>query len=206
MFENRERDITLTLTVGYAKIWYVFWNIGTRTVKAQDILIALKLLSLEDQYPDKDASAWPQRLLAEETGVGLSQVNAACRRLEAIGLLSPGKRRIARSALLEFLLHGLKYVFPFTMGQASRGMPTGYAAEPLRDQFLSGEAELVPVWPDPHGTVRGLAVKPLYRTVPMACRKDQRLYEYLALVDAVRGGRARERKKAIEVLTRRLGA
>ena len=174
-------------------------------MKAHDILIALKLLSLEDQHPSKEASGWPQRLLAEETGVSLSQVNASCHRLEAIGLLSPGKRKILRPALLEFLLHGLKYVFPFTMGEASRGMPTGYAAEPLRDQFLSNEGELVPVWPDAHGTVRGLAVKPLYKTVPMACRRDERLYEYLVLVDAVRGGRARERRKATEILTERLG-
>lgn len=174
-------------------------------MKAQDILIVLKILSLEDQRPREGASGWPQRLLAEETGICLSQVNASCRRLEAIGLLSPGKRGTVRAAVLEFLIHALKYVFPFTMGEVSRGMPTGYAAEPLRDQFLSGEGELVPVWPDARGTVRGLAVAPLYKTVPMAARKDDRLYEYLVLVDAVRGGRARERRKAVEILTERLG-
>lgn len=52
--------------------------------------------------------------------------------------------------------------------------------------------------------VRGIAVQPLYKSVPMAAKKDKRLYEYLALVDAIRGGRARERSKAIEILSQRL--
>lgn len=106
--------------------------------------------------------------------------------------------------MLEFLVHGLKYVFPIATGAISRGMPTGYAANPLKELFLSAEGEPVPVWPDPQGTVRGLAVEPLYKTVTSAAKKDHRLYEYLALVDAVRGGRARERAKAAEILRERL--
>jgi hypothetical protein len=165
-------------------------------MKAQDILVALKIQSLQDQALDVS-----QRRLAEDTGVSLSEVNAACRRLEDVGLLSPGGRKVVGAALLEFLVHGLKYVFPVEIGDVSRGMPTGYAAQPLSDQFLSSKDELVPVWPDPEGTVRGMAVQPLFKSAPMAARKDKRLYEYLALVDAIRGGRARERAMAIEILS-----
>ena len=173
-------------------------------MKPQDILVVLKFQSLNDEAPDASAP-WPQRLLAEETGLSLSEVNAACRRLEEVGLLTPGRRRIVRSALLEFLVHGLKYVFPVSMGRASRGMPTGYAADPLRERFLGSADEPPPVWPDAKGAVRGIALRPLYKTVPGAARKDPRLYEYLALLDAIRGGRARERDKAIEILKQRLG-
>jgi hypothetical protein len=169
-------------------------------MKAQDILIALKIQSLEDRK-----APWPQRFLAEETGVSLSEVNAACNRLAAVGLLFLGRRNVARSALLEFLIHGLKYVFPVATGEVTRGMPTSYAAAPLKEQFAVAEDELVPVWPDAEGTVRGTAVEPLYKSVPMAAKKDQRLYEYLVLIDAIRGGRARERTKAIEILSERLG-
>jgi hypothetical protein len=60
------------------------------------------------------------------------------------------------------------------------------------------------VWADPQGTVRGEALEPLYRSVPEAARADAQLYEWLALVDAVRSGRARERELAVAELRRRL--
>ena len=170
-------------------------------MRAQDIVIALKIQSLQDCTAGIPCR-YSQRQLAVDTGVSLAQVNAACRRLEGAGLLAPGRRRVVGAALLEFLVHGLKYVFPLVTGEISRGMPTGYAAEPLRDEYLSSKDELVPVWPDPEGTVRGIAVQPIHKTVPLAARKDKRLYQYLALVDALRGGRARERDRAIEILTK----
>lgn len=39
-----------------------------------------------------------------------------------------------------------------------------------------------------------------YSSVTSACRVDPKLYELLALVDAIRDGRARERKIAIDEL------
>ncbi|HUU23852.1 MAG TPA: hypothetical protein VM389_15055, partial [Phycisphaerae bacterium] len=116
-------------------------------MKPQDILVALKIQSLNEKTAD-GAAVWPQRLLAEETGLSLSEVNAACRRLQEVGLLSPERRKVVRSALLEFLVHGLKYVFPVALGRSSRGMPTGYAAAPLRELFLTSAEEMPPVWPD----------------------------------------------------------
>lgn len=52
--------------------------------------------------------------------------------------------------------------------------------------------------------MRGYALSPLYRSVPKAVERDPRLYELLALVDAVRDGRARERELAVKELSRRL--
>ena len=54
--------------------------------------------------------------------------------------------------------------------------------------------------------VRGAAVEPLYRSVPQAARLDSALYELLALVDAIRIGRARARKLAESMLRSRLQA
>jgi hypothetical protein len=62
----------------------------------------------------------------------------------------------------------------------------------------------LPVWPSFDGNVQGLAVEPLYRFVPQAARADARLYGMLALVDAIRLGRARERSFAERELTRLL--
>ena len=83
-------------------------------------------------------------------------------------------------------------------------MPTSYAAPPLVSLIVQPN-EPPPVWPYPDGSVRGHEFSPLYKSVPMAAAKDRVLYELLALVDAIRGGRAREKNLAITELRSRLG-
>ena len=73
----------------------------------------------------------------------------------------------------------------------------------MEKEFIK-DNELPPVWPDPEGDVRGLSFSPLYKSAPNAAKKDHDLYEYLALVDAIRGGRVREKKLAIKVLKDKL--
>jgi hypothetical protein len=106
-------------------------------------------------------------------------------------------------AVEEFLIHGVKYAFPAQRGEITRGMLTAYAAPPLSNQIASN-GDLAPVWPDPDGEVRGATLEPLHKTVPKAARKDPALYELLALVDALRDGRARERQLAEKELSVRL--
>lgn len=60
------------------------------------------------------------------------------------------------------------------------------------------------MWPYGKGKVRGHSIVPLYLSVPEAALKDVKLYELLALVDALRVGRAREREIAIKELKLRL--
>ena len=108
-----------------------------------------------------------------------------------------------RQALVEFLTHGIRYVFVPELGGETRGMPTAYAAAPLNEHIVA-DNPLPPVWPFAAGQTRGLAFSPLYRSAPLAAAKDQALYELLALVDAVRGGRARERKLAADELRKRI--
>ena len=63
---------------------------------------------------------------------------------------------------------------------------------------------MIPVWPDPEGTVRGIALTPLHPSVPKAVKGDRLLYELLALVDSLRTGGARERSIAQKELRARL--
>jgi hypothetical protein len=107
------------------------------------------------------------------------------------------------SALEEFLIHGLKYAFPAKHGEVTRGIPTSYAAEPLKSE-VSMSNDLPPVWPWPEGNTRGMGLEPLYKSVPQAALRDANLYQLFALVDAIRDGRARERKIAERDLVRRL--
>lgn len=80
-------------------------------------------------------------------------------------------------------------------------MVTGYAAAPLNSLIIGDGDDPPPVWPDAHGTARGYSLMPLYPSVPQAAKRDAKLYEVLALLDAVRAGRARERKLAADMLT-----
>jgi len=108
-----------------------------------------------------------------------------------------------KSALLEFLVHGLKYVFPVSPGAMTSGIPTAHSAPPLNKRIVSSED--VYVWPCAEGSKRGQTIKPLYETVPAAAQKDPKLYELLALADALCVGRAREWLLASKELEKRMG-
>lgn len=169
-------------------------------LKPQDVVVLLKLVALGDR-------AWTFQGLAVELSISQSEVHAAVRRAVAARLMTEaasGAGRPVRAALLEFLVHGVKYAFAPERGELTRGVPTGYAAPPL-DQSITGSSEPPPVWPYAEGKVRGYAFAPLYRTVPEAALRDPALYELLALVDAIRDGRARERNLARQALEKRLG-
>jgi hypothetical protein len=78
-------------------------------------------------------------------------------------------------------------------------MPTAHAA-PVLKKVIAGTKNAPPVWPDPEGTVRGESFSPLYKSAPKAAAQDSRLYDALALFDAIRGGAAREREVAARML------
>jgi DNA-binding Lrp family transcriptional regulator len=163
----------------------------------QDIVVVLKLA----------VAAEPERTyarLAEALGISPSQAHASVQRVVEAGLVRAHGREVNRAALLEFLVHGLKYVFPCERGGLTRGMPTAHAAAPLRKRLSVAPDDVPPVWPDPEGDVRGEELRPLHPCVPVAARQDARLYELLVLVDAVRCGRAREREIAVRELGSRL--
>lgn len=166
-------------------------------LKPQDVVVVLKLL-----VSGREAS---YSALAYQLSMSPSEVHAAVKRAAAAGLIDASTKEVNRKSLLEFLIHGLKYAFPPTRGMITRGLPTAHAASPLLDR-LSGQDDLPPVWPCADGTVRGYAFEPLYRCVPAAAREDTGLYELLVLVDAIRGGRARERKMAEQELKQRLAS
>lgn len=166
-------------------------------LKPQDVFVSLKLV---DASPGQ--KAFPK--LAEALGISASEAHAAVKRAIRSGLVDGESRSVRKGALCEFLVHGLRYVFPAEWSGITRGVPTSYAAPPLKAQFA--ESVLPPVWPHPEGTARGEGLAPLYKSAPGAALRDPHLYEWLALVDAVRAGRARERKLATQEIERRLRA
>lgn len=165
-----------------------------------DIVVVLRL-SLEN-------SERPTYLrLANELHLYPSEVYASVKRARASHLIQGPELgdRLNRTSLLEFLLHGIRYAFPAEIGPPTRGIPTSYAAPPLR-KSIADAGDLPPVWPYADGKVRGYSLVPLHKNVPQAALEDARLYELLALVDALRNGRARERQLASRELSQRLEA
>ena len=82
-------------------------------------------------------------------------------------------------------------------------MPTAHACAPLDALIVSPTSDLPPVWPYKDGAVRGEVFHPLYSSVPEAALRNPALHQLLALFDAIRGGRPRERALAIKILDER---
>lgn len=170
-------------------------------LRPQDLVVLLRLALERGSAPTYAA-------LAADLGLTASEVHASVERAVAAQLArkdSGGKASVVRDALRLFVQHGARYCFPATRGGMTRGVPTGYAAAPLKELIVPG-TDPVPVWPHKNGTVRGVAFYPLYPSVPEAAGRNPALGELLVLVDAVRGGSARERALALDLLEQRLQA
>jgi len=167
-------------------------------LKSQDILFLLKLVSIK-------GNDWSFNRVAIDLGMSPSEVHAASKRVIKAKLASKKEGQIKPIIrnLVEFLIFGIQYVFVPERSGLNRGMPTAHAAEPLISHFVSNN-EPPPVWPDTEGEVRGESFSPLYKSAPYAAKNDTGLYQLLALVDAIRGGQAREREIAKKELKIRL--
>ena len=169
-------------------------------IAPQDVLVLLKLVAIGRR-------AWAYNNLAIEIGMSPSQAHSAVKRSLSARLALRRNGRITPQInnLEEFLVHGLKYLCIPQRGELTRGMPTAHGAPPLAEMLIGAQG-VVPVWPHPEGSVRGESFSPIFRSVPEAAMRDSGLYQLLALVDAIRGGRARERALAVRELGGRLKA
>lgn len=174
-------------------------------LKSQDVVLLLKLLAKPDHLQ------WPQAKLAMHLCVSVSVINAGLKRLLEVDLIQlghPGKLyQPALRCCEEFLIYGVKYMFPAKLGEITSGIETSYAAPVLKKQILSGN-DPIPVWAYAAGKQRGMLLEPLYPSVPksIALFPDPEFYDLLCLVDAMRQGRVRERNLALKILKERIKA
>ena len=93
-------------------------------LKPQEILVLLKV------------SAHPERkftfaALAEELAMSAAEVHASVKRARGAGLVNErgrGDWSPIRPALLEFLIHGVRYASPAEVGPVKRGVPIAESA------------------------------------------------------------------------------
>jgi hypothetical protein len=168
-------------------------------LKPQDLLVLLKRIANPDQ-------SWTYATLGKALDLSASQVHRGVQRAIEAGLaVSKGRGdwQVVPETLLEFAVHGVRYAFPAKTGATRRGVPTSFGAPPLSAQISATPGE-APVWPHAEGHARGPSLNPLHRYVPEAALADRALYELLALLDALRAGRSRERTLAQKLLSERL--
>lgn len=172
-------------------------------LRPQDVMV-LGWLALQGGKP------WRYVDLAQDLGLSASESHSSVARLAAAKLVLPGRPnpvgflragdplvsspRINFKEALDFVIYGVPHAFYPARGPVTRGIPTGVAAPPLNSKFQVGDE--IPVWPDAEGEARGYSLQPLYKSAPVAARNNPKMYEYLALVDALRDGRVREKEAA----------
>ncbi|SFN33916.1 hypothetical protein SAMN05428949_2485 [Chitinophaga sp. YR627] len=162
-------------------------------MRPQDIVILLKIIAKEEQN-------WNNKQLSEELFISASEVSESLGRSGIAGLIDRDKKRkVFRQSLMEFLQHGIRFVFPVQLGTLMNGMPTAHSHPFMRTHF-SSEADYV--WPDARGFDRGVSIEPLYKNQVQAAKLDNCLYQMLALVDVIRVGRVRETNVAVDELKR----
>jgi hypothetical protein len=164
-------------------------------MRPQDIVVLLKIISTENKE-------WRNIDIANAIGISASEISEALNRCKIARLIDSKKRKVNINSFEEFLVFGLKYVFPTEPGAIVRGIPTAHSASPIKEH-ISSDADVY-VWSSAKGTHRGQAIEPLYKTLPQVVQDDNLFYELLTIVDTFRVGRVREIKIAIEELKKRL--
>jgi hypothetical protein len=164
------------------------------SMKPQDILVLLKIIASDNQE-------WQQLGLAQDLHMSQSEISQSLQRSKYAQLLDFSGKKVNRIAFLEFLIHGLCYVFPQKPAAIVRGIATAHSAPPLNEIINTTE---VYVWPYAKGNTRGQAVLPLYSSSIEASLKDAALYQLLAMVDILRVGSTREKEIAKLELKKRI--
>jgi hypothetical protein len=164
-------------------------------MRPQDIVVLLKIIAVGDKE-------WRNIDIANAILLSPSEVSEALNRCKIAGLIDSKKRKVNINSFTEFLIYGLKYVFPTEPGAIVKGILTAHSASPIKEHISSGTD--VYVWSYAKGDRRGQAIEPLYKTLPQVVQEDKRFYELLTIVDTIRVGRVREINIAIDELNKRL--
>jgi hypothetical protein len=163
-------------------------------MRPHDVVILLKMITLEDRK-------YTFAEVASALQISEGEVSFAMERNMAAGLVSVDKTRVNKLALRDFLIYGLKYVFPPQIGGTTRGIATAFSASPIKEKLAASNEHFV--WKYYKGTKRGNAIVPLYDKIPKIFENQPELYELLVILDTFRIGKSREIEIAVKELDKR---
>jgi len=164
-------------------------------MRPHDIVILIKMLTLCNEKLSMVE-------MADCLQISQGEISKAMDRNAIAGLVSPDKTKVNKLALREFLIFGLKYVFPPQVGHSARGIATAHSAPPVNQHITEGNEHYV--WSYYKGTKRGNTIVPLYDKIPRIVENQPNLYEFLTIIDTLRIGKKREIEIAIAELDKRL--
>lgn len=167
------------------------------SLKPKDLVVLFTILTWDEE-------AWTYAELGEKLDLSASQIQYALERLDSAHLFEKEERYLRPHEMVDFVCHGVRYAFPTRPGPLKRGTPAAMSAPVGRELFVESGTDPGYVWPHPEGEVRGQVIEPLYELVPRLVQDIPKLYDYLALIDIVRVGSARERQVAAEEMSERL--
>lgn len=163
-------------------------------MRPQDVVVLLKI-RMEEGNP------WTQTSLSKSLFMSQSEISESLARSQYARLLFEKGRKVARQPFMDLLQYGIPFMFAQQPGNIVRGIPTAHSAAPLKNAIQSEEHY---VWPYAKGSVRGQSIRPLFSAVLKAVEHDTQLYEMLALIDALRVGKVREKSMAIDLLRKKI--
>ncbi|EKO3607011.1 hypothetical protein M6C35_001919 [Vibrio metschnikovii] len=220
----------LSYEIGYSSVesrnhytretpWVIFEPISVYLRERDEVIVSdepddfeTEELALIEQFilkgeSETERAGWTYRKLAQQLFMSLSEVSQSIKRASKAGLLiKRGNKdiRVNKTALIDYVRFGAGVSFFVERGKVVRGIPTASAASLFKDIFASS-SEFPTVWPCARGTVKGIAIAPIYKSVPKAVMIDPWLYKQLALLDIFRIGSAREKEEAMPYLTKLKG-
>jgi len=89
--------------------WYLTSMRKHNGMRPQDIVILLKLIANRNEI-------MPISFLAFSVSISLSEVSESLNRSEIADLVDYDRKKVKRQNLMEFIEHGIKYVFPQRFG------------------------------------------------------------------------------------------
>ena len=155
---------------------------GVALLKSQDVLLLCKLLV------QKKEGKVRQLDLSQDLGITQSEVSTGFDRLIKSRLIDPNTKKPNLAMAFEFLENSVKFFFPAETTEYTVGIPTSVFAKPLANLLLQKGESLV--WPTIKGNKKGIGLKPIHESVPFATNLDPKLYELLAVLDALRSFKA----------------
>jgi hypothetical protein len=165
-------------------------------MKPQDISVLCMLIHFGKEK-------WNFDKLSEAVCLSRGESHKSIKRLIEAQLYNDIAKKPILQNTEEFFVHSIKYLVPKKIMSVERGIRTSHSHLVFENDFSDAKEKYV--WPYFKGKDRGVAIEPISKNVVEAVLKiglDSKniFYTLLALIDAIRLGKARERKLGREYL------
>jgi len=148
-----------------------------RVLKPQDIVVLGKLVTDE---------TWPtQKDIASTLELSQSEISHSLKTLEQVGLINLNQRKTNKLAVIEFVVHAVKFFYPSEKHGVGRGMSVGPSSQYFSKRVQSDEFNYV--WPDPNGDSKGILISPLLPKLTSSIKENEKLLLFLNIVEVFRG-------------------